>query len=127
VICVQGVELKRRQTCSKLNHPTVLVLGNDQLDALFLNVFILRLYMFGVHQVGHYPESHQDARSTKHKTPCGTSCTRANDVHVDTKYFINKDLFVCLRLLSTSRYKTFDVITMSFALPFGNCNSEVVV
>jgi hypothetical protein len=35
---------------------------------------------------------------------------------VDTKYFINKDLFVCLKLLSTSRYKTCAVITMSFAM-----------
>jgi hypothetical protein len=35
---------------------------------------------------------------------------------VDTRYFVNKDLFVYLKLLSTSRYKTFDVITTSFAV-----------
>jgi hypothetical protein len=29
------------------------ILGYDQLDALFLNVFILRLYMFGAASVHH--------------------------------------------------------------------------
>jgi hypothetical protein len=81
------------------NKYTYIILGNDQLDALFLNVFIfmplhvssskcsssggsncintssgitssgewLSAVPVRVHQVGHYPESHQDARSTKRK------------------------------------------------------------
>jgi hypothetical protein len=34
------------ETCRELKIKINTILGNDHLDALFLNVFILRLYMF---------------------------------------------------------------------------------
>jgi hypothetical protein len=45
-----------------------------------------------------------------------TSCTDANNSHVDTiKYLTNKYLFMCLKLSSTSRCTIFDIMNLSLS------------
>jgi hypothetical protein len=73
-----------------------------------------------VHQVGHYPESHQDARSTKHKKIIGKVLRIWTSLWLRSKHFNNRfeyeasecDIMTTLRVTHRFRYSNFCPIKM---------------
>jgi len=58
---------------------------------------------------------------------CACEINTTLQSHAETiKAFVNKDLFIYLKLCSTSRYTVFDVIVCKLSMPFSNCNSSAI-